>query len=1393
MKRLHSIIVVLLTVAMLFGVAALSAYATDSTVAKIGDVGYDSLTEAFSAAQEVTVGADPAPVTIKLTKNVTLGDSQELSVELDKLALTLDLGGYTLDVSSVVAEREDTYGEEIVTANAAISVRGVKSSLTVKNGTVLNTRDTSAVFAIPDGADASLVLEDVFVNANGGNKTPLVYAGGGKTVVNGSELVAYGYGSYVIYQAGNAEVVVNDSDLLSVDGASQNSAIIKTATTATSRLTDGAVERPHIYIKDSSMFASSCVIAAHIGDEARPGSCKNSWVVFEGCDIEQCNRLEYNDKLLESSNNRVLNGKYIDLDFDGCSVEYARVAFDVQFNANITVKDSVFSMTHGGQTHYLADGVKTECPSYFVIGKANLSVSNSSVYLANYSNGAQAEIADPDAWINAQASSDGGFKLLSGTATNATGDISAYVPITLTRFELTSAGYYIGTEKYEADIWSDNWYSAGKYEAKLNGEKYKKFSDAYKAAKSGDRIQLLSNVSGMQTIEKSVSIMNFVGYEINHTSSTHKAVSARGYVEFVPAKSFELVKVKLVTDEGVEQMTVAAGNYAVYTGSLKAGWCFSDYKLINFKGWGDTPDEANLGASLPFIDGSNSTVTLYAVFDVDYNLDSDYAITDLDGSNVQWGGKYDELTELNEIYKYDGKVIVLLKNITTNKTIKVNREGNIYIDLNGHTIVTDNNYLYSSERETYVYQYDGKKEEGKTPVRKYTKGRKVYELKDGEWVLSSEPTTKFYANTSSDDPVMTDYAISLGDFEVPSNINGSAATLYLFSSAPGAAVDTGTSPMLNVVSNMRIYMKNSAGAKISGAQAETTANRVRIGNSALPAALSRMGDNRIMIKCSTFGSFSQIYNHETVIDDAHIIASDENGVIYGTGGLQGKTYIYNSVLESTCPGASIIRFGSVREVDVVNTTFLAVPKGNKYPDALGSLLFHNDIFSALKKEITDCHFINCTISTASRTAKVSGTNEAKIFVKNAAYNLPGAATGGKIPLQIDASYTVDESAIWNTPVSVGDKTYILEYKLFAGEAPEKVTVSWIDSDGNPIRVGTGEYDGEDEIMADFTQTYFKGAKVICPKLISADLLLVSQKPVAQKNGAFVADDNIDLDSIQSDATVMVSVESLDVKYNVNISSELTLSIYVPVPQSGAIDVTKISLMTPDEENLISGIVTKDGVDYYRASSCAIAPNKIHTELTYAITVVKTDGDGTVYTGVKYVSVSILDYASEALGREDSSEELIALVNAMLVYANEAYKYFDGTENAEVKALIYSSEVAAPTEQSQKSVADISAYVSSVSLSLKSRAAFVFEVAAGVEALVIDNVEYKADGGFVVYSRDIADMNDAVTIEVGGAHGVYDLAAYIEAVKPASSEKTAYALTCALNLFAEAADAYFLAQ
>ncbi len=1397
MKRLHKLLVILLSLSMLLGVIAISAFAADDTVAKIGDEEYTSLSAAVAAANGQTAvdeNGDPEAVTITLVKDVTLGASEGLTLELDKLALTIDLNGKTLDVSNVGPIRDPgaTKDREV---KAAIFARGAGSVLTFKNGTVINFGDKNGVFGIEKDRDACIVIEGVTVNAKGGISTPIVNARNGKVTVSDCEFVSYGYNAAVVRQAGNAEIIIEDSELLNIDGTGMQSAVIKTEGTATAVLSDTVddkiVERPHIYVKNTEMFAASNVIITHLSGEARPATCIKPILLFEDCDIEQCNKLSYNndETLLLQSNNYVLRGNNAVVEFDGCNVEYARVAIATSDALEVKIDNSVFSMTLLGQQYYMNEttDLKTECDSYFVSGKGKVSVTNTAIYLPKLANGKFVPIADNVALQYADSLdvlSKDGLKLGKGCVTNSTDDFGdlRILAIACTCYPIAE-GSYIDIFAPEKDEWSDKWYSDNSYEAKLNGKKYKTFAEAYADAKDGDKIELLSNIAGMQSIEKEISVRNFVGYEFKHTSATYKSITSRGFIDFIPAKAYELISVKLVTDTGTEEMLVAAGNYAVYNGSLAAGWRFSDYRIINFKGWGETPDNANLGADLPYIDGSVSSITVYAVFDEIYDLDADYAVTELNGDFIAFGGSYDELAETNNVFmsgKFNGegekardKVIVLLRDIYTDKTINTNINGNIYIDLNGHKIVTKNNFLFSSDLSNFIYQYDGAKEDGKVPIRRYNKNFTVWERKDANSPWEQVSNTPFYAVKSADDPQMTEYAIGLGDFELAAGrSNGGVTTnFYLFSSRPGASVDTGSSPMLKIISHMRVRMYTEGKGK-ELINSNTNTNKVNIGNSKLSADMAaRVGDNQITFNCKTLGNYNEIFNHANYIDDAIIIASGAGGAITcsDTVGLKGTIFITNSVLMNTTAGACLIQLDSLAALYVEGTTFVATPNGATYPEFMGKLAFHSGMpASTTKREITGCNFINC-----KPTVKTLTNNGTTVLVKDIAYNVAGGVTVNTEGLVLDASYVVNEDAVWNIPVTVGDEVYYLAYKtLHSSATPETVTVTWCDADGNTI--------GE--------ETYFRGAKVVYNGALSSGV--VDGKPYVNLSKFVIeAIGDADLDSIQADAQVMVSEvvygidAEVEVRHNVNISSELTVSIYVPVLS----EITKISLMTPDGENLINPentVILGDGAEYYVVTSVAISPNQIHRNIVYAITV----SDGT-YTDVVYKSVSILGYAEKLLADKEAKDSVKALVSAMLVYANESYKYFDGAENADVAALIGEYEVSAPTAETAKDVAAISEYVLYASLQLNSRIAFVFEVADGVEALTINGVEYAAVDGFVVYDCDVAATNDLISVEVGGAVGAYDLVAYIAAVAPVADELTAYDLASALYSFAAAADAY----
>lgn len=1418
MKRMHKILVFVLTLSLLLGVAVVSAFAADTTVAKIGDTEYTSIADALAAANAQSVVDEngvPKALTITLTKDVTLASGEGITLALDGLALTIDLNGHTLNVSGVGAIKDPTNmgvpkDREI---KAAIYARGDGATLTVKNGVIINSGDKNGVFAVEKDRNSTLAIEDVVVNAKGAVNTPLINARGGKVTVVNSELVSYGYNSAVIRQAGNGEVIVENSELFSIDGTGINSTVIKTETNATAilkteipietELEEGAeepaepeveiVERPHVVVKNSELFGASNVIVAYVSGDSRNNSSIKPWLVFEDCSMTQVNSKAYNEegKLLAQSNNNLVVGNHAKIELNDCIAEYARVCFNTGEKIEITVVGGSYSMTHAGQTQYFDEATQTitECDSYFVMGKGSVNVTKAAIFLNKLANGKYVSIADKVALDFAKTldvMSKDGLKIGDGCATNTTEDLKSLKLLSLAcSLHKLADGNYIGIFANTEDKWSGKWYSDSTYEAKLNGVKYKTFAAAYAAAVDGDKIELLADISGMQQINKSISIRNFVGYDIKHTSLTHKSASSRGFIEFSPAKKSELVEVKLVTDTGVEQMLVAKGNYAVYTGSLAAGWRFSGSKVINFKGWGETTTEANLGTDLPYIDGSSSSVTVYAVFDELSNLDADYAVTDMNGNFIAFGGSYDDFAELNSVFmkdKYNAegedakeKIIVLLKDIYTDKAIKVDTGGKVYIDLNGHKIVTKGNSLYDSDLTNYIYQYN---QEGTAIVRKYTKNFEVYERADEnspwEKLKSSD---KFYAKKSSDDPQMSDYAVDLGKFVLPEGRTNSGVTaqFYIFSSQPGAMIDTGASQFVDLKTHMRVRMYN-ADKSSEIINANTNTNEVYVGNSYLPAATAkRIGDNQVVINCSTFGSYTAIFNYKTVIDDAFLVTDSVAAITADKStGLMGTIELTDSVIVNKKAGASLIQISSLASFYAKGVTFLATPDGDNYPELISKLAFHSGMAgTTTKRELTGCNLINCKPAAKELTANGKTT----VLFKDIAYNVGASMTDKTVGLALDAAYCVNENAVWNIPVTVGDDIYYLPYKtLLAGNEPEIVTVTWCDSEGNPLDVPATKF--------------FKGATVVYPGAFSDGTVAGA----AYKNlfKFTLTADGVDLDSIQADASVCVAEvkcgidAELDVRHNVNISDELTVSIYVPILGG----VTKVTLFDPNGENLIDESKVKNigGVDYYVITSVAISPNQIHREIVYAITV--TDGE---YTEVLYKSVSVLGYAELLLADESASDEAKALVRALLVYANEAYKYFDGEENADVAALIGEYQLAAPEAQTEKNVAPISDYVLSASLQLKSRVAFLFEVAEGVEALVINGETYAAVDGYVTYDCDVADANDLITIEVNGAEGAYDLVAYIGAVAPEADELTAYALASALYSFASAADAYNAAQ
>ena len=361
MKRLHKILLVVLTVSLLLGAIVVSAMASSGTAeAKIGDTEYATVSAAVAAANGSTeLGND---VTVTLLADATIASVDAIKATRAGLNLTVDLNGKTLTASAIT--------------DAAIVADVDGTALTVKNGTVIVASGISGV--VKSTASATISLDALTVVHKGSVSAPTVDAAAGTVNVTNSLLEAYGVGTSVICQGGNAVVNVSDTTINSKDGSSALSTAVKVVGNAT-------LDTAKVTLTGCVVNAANAVVLGALDSDVRAEVADyfNVSVEFENCDVVQVNSVKYNENLLDGNRNAVTYGDYFNASFVGCNVKFARAGFYANDAQTILVSGGTLSMTFDGQSVYMdaESGITTDCENYIAGGTGTVTIESVNVML----------------------------------------------------------------------------------------------------------------------------------------------------------------------------------------------------------------------------------------------------------------------------------------------------------------------------------------------------------------------------------------------------------------------------------------------------------------------------------------------------------------------------------------------------------------------------------------------------------------------------------------------------------------------------------------------------------------------------------------------------------------------------------------------------------------------------------------------------------------------------------------------------------------------------------------------------------------------------------------------------------------------------------------------------
>ena len=222
-----------------------------------------------------------------------------------------------------------------------------------------------------------------------------------------------------------------------------------------------------------------------------------------------------------------------------------------------------------------------------------------------------------------------------------------------------------------------------------------------------------------------------------------------------------------------------------------------------------------------------------------------------------------------------------------------------------------------------------------------------------------------------------------------------------------------------------------------------------------------------------------------------------------------------------------------------------------------------------------------------------------------------------------------------------DERFTLDDLTEYGTGSETVRVTWMDlSGGNKLN-----------------ETYVKGGDAVYVGTRIRTTGYRSSVAYQEIDGWDGVTENLQESVIFKPNLIAFAADVVGLKHNVALSSDFILQFFVPKYQ-------QIADITDERGKRFSRTeIELDGVAYDRIQ-VEIPSNDVTRAATFRI-VVDESGEFMEQT----ISFSVLDYAKEALAREEIAEKDKALIAAAMAYAEASAKYFNGSAPEELSAFV----------------------------------------------------------------------------------------------------------------------------
>lgn len=1432
MKKQSKILVVVLSLALLIGsVVGVAVSAADTTYAvsvvggEYDGTGYKNLK---SAVDTVNKDGSADGVRIVLNQDAVLYSTYILNVTRKTGPITIDLNGYTItsSVDNQITLTADYVngaytgaGESTVIYGGAITVNEAGVDLTIEGngGSITSNKTTSGIFYMSENAEGSSLKVnnltakiDLAYNKGQAVSSALIAARNGTVEVDNCYLTTGASRTSVILHSGNAVMRFYNSRIENYNGSHYHTSLIKAQDVATKDTNELSFENCSIYAgsvmikghqtigniassKDSN--ATSCLEnrKTFVNDGDTLPSYKNTNIKFENCKIEQCDK----DNTANWNSSGAIgsylthNPAYHNYVIDGCDISFGWIGFNIGATSSISIENTRMYLTGFGDICQKAD-------AYFILRVPVKNENNVFEYNPNMSYNGDLQTPVKKGGITGVA------KVITTVNDQSVSDTSV-----------------------KASVRNED-----KYVSEFNDiGSYLLYTDAYAAfrnAKHGDVINLYSDAVAVEI--NTAMTVNTNGNRFTYFSNTYKAtVSDDGKtVTFTTAKPAEKTAEDVVneyvdadgkkTTENLGRLTV--GSYLIYNSEKISlgGYSTSSGVVIT----GITRDGGSVDEDMVI---KSSVLDDYKITYEVTSEDRGWMIltkgyTENTGLYAS-GDAYSDLADIiNGKHAYNlpnGYTIKFFRDYGKDEVTTLvfryslyEEDARYYVDLNGHTLTDDEIYQFLLDPIKAIVEVnpDGTED--------------VHALAVSNGVAAYPSAAIATATGTEVDGVLKAATTK-------------PAHLYIYTSKPGGAI------ISTAAANTSAAIAQNHG-QVSGAYKLTGSDGKSLQISPIKSYMYIGMEGMPTLTLKTTVNLPYSGNNNSYLYYENVYAEGEGSTFktYMTAALylpQGFNYVSNSTFVAKA-GASVLSSAANTEtMQFTNSTFVST---SETPVALFNQFGNRMRFNNTGVYFNGCQFYNVYLAAKSLANNTKENNMtvphgptpfvdndttkprmSAIFDDRCLFNTEYKGDGIGIT-KIDGLYwaVLDPAAYDYGNADNKYASVIAPIDLYNG------AVLWNNDFTDPRSGKTYKMTYTTALNGDVKDvTFVLGSQTYAYKYkLGGSPSFTYEATSGKVYREIVAYDKAITKVTESVIYTLTAryVPNVSLLQNLSLYSDFKYNVYIPrYIEDGDVANYIVSVVLGNsvytKENLKA--VTIGGVEYYVFAEVGIASNQTENSINLTLTLTE---DGKTIVGEK--SLSVAGYLEVALDSTNPAVNLAdyRLYQATLNYTKNAYDAFGGSApliNELWNDYCGEGYQTSPISSGVGSVSGIGLY--SAALNLDAAPKFRFYVLSqsadefipcfsgdiSVSYPYNDTVKVKSlqagnlrviktgeavEGGYKWYFEvelRAYQFTKDITVTVNGTSGVYNLAAYYNALSDVHKSGETGAVVRALYTYSKAAEAY----